>query len=71
MAHARRFVLHGGPWRNIASWYGVSEMFNSDQSSQFTSEEFTAVLVKRGIAISMDGKGWRGDNVFVERSGRA
>jgi len=47
--------------------YGVPEIFNSDQGSQFTSEEFIAVLVKHGIAISMDGKGrWR-DNVFVER----
>ncbi len=47
--------------------YGVPEIFNTDQGSQFTSEEFIAVLVKHGIAISMDGKGrWR-DNVFVER----
>jgi len=47
--------------------YGIPEIFNSDQGSQFTSEEFTGVLVKHGIAISMDGKGrWR-DNVFVER----
>lgn len=47
--------------------YGVPEIFNTDQGSQFTSEEFIAILVKHGIAISMDGKGrWR-DNVFVER----
>ncbi|MHB8173502.1 MAG: transposase, partial [Nitrospirota bacterium] len=47
--------------------YGVPEIFNTDQGSQFTSEEFIAVLIKHGIAISMDGKGrWR-DNVFVER----
>jgi putative transposase len=47
--------------------YGKPEIFNSDQGSQFTSQAFTGVLVKNGVAISMDGKGsWR-DNVFVER----
>jgi putative transposase len=45
----------------------VLEIFNSDQGSQFTSDAFTDVLITKGIAISMDGKGsWR-DNVFVER----
>jgi putative transposase len=43
------------------------EIFNTDQGSQFTSEDFTGLLRKNGIDISMDGKGrWR-DNVFVER----
>jgi putative transposase len=43
------------------------EIFNTDQGGQFTSEDFTGLLRKNGIAISMDGKGrWR-DNVFVER----
>lgn len=47
--------------------YGVPEIFNTDQGSQFTSEEFTGLLSAHGISISMDGKGrWR-DNVFVER----
>jgi putative transposase len=47
--------------------YGVPEIFNTDQGSQFTSQEFTQLLKDHGIAISMDGKGcWR-DNVFVER----
>ncbi|BAR63316.1 transposase (plasmid) [Bradyrhizobium diazoefficiens] len=42
-------------------------IFNTDQGSQFTSLEFTDVLLDAKIAISMDGKGaWR-DNVFVER----
>ncbi len=46
---------------------GKPEIFNSDQGCQFTSEAFTSILEKNGIAISMDGKGsWR-DNVFVER----
>ena len=47
--------------------YGVPEIFNTDQGSQFTSIEFTGLLKENGIRISMDGKGsWR-DNVFVER----
>ena len=49
------------------SKYGQPEIFNSDQGSQFTSEEFTEALKERGVAISMDGKGaWR-DNIFLER----
>ena len=41
------------------------------QGSQFTSTEFTGVLLGNKIAISMDGKGaWR-DNVFVERLWRS
>jgi putative transposase len=47
--------------------HGRPEIFNTDQGSQFTSEAFTALLLKHAIAISMDGRGaWR-DNVFVER----
>src|SRR3712207_3570530 len=51
--------------------YGQPEIFNTDQGSQFTSHDFTSVLLKNEIAISMDGKGaWR-DNVFVERLWRS
>lgn len=47
--------------------HGTPEIFNTDQGSQFTSQAFTALLKRNGIAISMDGKGcWR-DNVFIER----
>ncbi len=47
--------------------HGRPGVFNTDQGSQFTSEAFTGMLIKNGIAISMDGKrSWR-DNVFVER----
>ena len=47
--------------------YGGPEIFNFDQGSQVTSDVFTDILIKNGIAISMDGKeSWR-DNVFVER----
>jgi putative transposase len=51
--------------------YGRPEIFNTDQGSQFTSHDFTSVLSKNSIAISMDGKGaWR-DNVIVERLWRS
>jgi putative transposase len=47
--------------------YGVPEIMNTDQGSQFTTSEFIGVLNEHDIRISMDGKGcWR-DNVFVER----
>jgi putative transposase len=51
--------------------YGKPEIFNTDQGSQFTSEEFTVLLKQAEVRISMDGKGsWR-DNVFVERLWRS
>jgi putative transposase len=51
--------------------HGKPNIFNTDQGSQFTGGAFTGVLIKNGIAISMDGKGaWR-DNVFVERLWRS
>jgi len=42
-------------------------IFNSDQGSQFTSENFTGLLQNNGILISMDGRGRVFDNIFVER----
>ena len=51
--------------------FGPPQIFNTDQGSQFTSDEFTSVLKKRQIAISMDGKGRFLDNVFVERLWRS
>jgi putative transposase len=51
--------------------HGRPEILNTDQGAQFTSHDFTGVLLEAGIAISMDGKGaWR-DNVFVERLWRS
>ena len=47
--------------------YGCPEIFNTDQSSQYTSEAFTDVLKRHDIQISMDGKGCYRDNIFVER----
>ena len=50
---------------------GPPEIFNTDQGSQFTSLEFTAVLKDAGVAISMDGRGRCMDNVFIERLWRS
>jgi putative transposase len=47
--------------------YGKPEIFNSDQGSQFTSADFTGVLNREGIKISMDGRGRAFHNIFVER----
>ena len=51
--------------------YGCPEIFNTDQGCQFTSEDFTDVLLEREIKISMDGKGRWLDNIFVERLWRS
>ena len=53
------------------SRYGRPEIFNTDQGSQFTSDEFTGALKDHGITISMDGKGRCMDNIFVERLWRS
>ena len=51
--------------------HGTPGIFNTDQGSQFTSTDFTGLLLKHSITISMDGRGaWR-DNVFVERLWRS
>ena len=53
------------------SRFGSPEIFNTDQGAQFTSKDFTDVLLERGIRISMDGKGRYLDNIFVERLWRS
>jgi putative transposase len=51
--------------------FGPPEIFNTDQGSQFTSEEWLAPLKAAGVAISMDGRGRWIDNVFIERLWRS
>jgi putative transposase len=51
--------------------YRRPEIFNTDQGSQFTSDDFTGTLKRHGITISMDGKGRCMDNIFVERLWRS
>ena len=47
--------------------HGKPDIFNTDQGVQFTSQAFTGVLLREGVAISMDGRGRALDNIFVER----
>ena len=51
--------------------YGAPEIFNTDQGSQFTSEQWLNTLKAAGVQISMDGKGRWIDNVFIERLWRS
>jgi len=47
------------------------EIFNSDQGSQFASENFYKNLLKNNILVSMDGKGRALDNIYIERYWRS
>jgi len=63
--HAREVIEQA-----FARW-GLPEIVNTDQGSQFTATEFTEVVLAQGCRLSMDGRGaWR-DNVFVERLWRS
>lgn len=50
---------------------GCPYIFNTDQGSQFTSDDFTGILLSKDIAISMDGRGRVFDNIFTERLWRS
>jgi putative transposase len=66
-----RLPAHAVVLEEAIAKYGQPEIVNTDQSSQFTSEAFTAAVLGKSIQLSMDGKGsWR-DNVFVERLWRS
>lgn len=47
--------------------HGVPAIINSDQGSQFTSDDYTSCLKSLGIEQSMDGKARWVDNVIIER----
>ena len=49
------------------SRYGTPQLVNTDQGSQFTSDDFTGILKNHNIRVSMDGKGRWMDNAFIER----
>jgi putative transposase len=46
---------------------GVPDITNSDQVSQFTSQEYTGIWTPYETQISMDGRGRAMDNIFTER----
>lgn len=44
------------------------EIFNTDQGTQFTCNEFQEILAEKiDLKVSMDGKGRAIDNIFIER----
>jgi len=43
------------------------QIWNSDQGSQFTSPQYTQLLLSHDVRISMDGRGRALDNIFTER----
>ena len=47
--------------------YGIPDIFNTDQGSQYTSFEHTNILKQHNIKISMNGKGRSIDNIAIER----
>ena len=51
--------------------YGKAEIFNTDQGSQFTSKDFTDMILGAGMQVSMDGRGRAFDNIFTERLWRS
>lgn len=59
----RSALMH---WKKLYKKYGIPDISNSEQGSQYTSPGFTDILQKNNIKISMDGKGRLVDNVFIE-----
>lgn len=53
--------------KNAIQRYGKPEIINSDQGSQFTSDDYTSYLKTANIKQSMDGKARWIDNVVIER----
>ena len=49
------------------SRFGLPDIFNTDQSSQFTCKDFTGALKEHQVKISMDGRGRCHDRIFIER----
>lgn len=51
--------------------FGLPQIMNKDQGSQFTSFAWTDRLQRSGVRISIDAKGRFLDNIFVERLWRS
>jgi len=54
-----------------ALWSSRPEIFNTDQGVQFTAQEFTELLSRNEVKISMDGRDRVYDNILVERLWRS
>ncbi|WP_410526148.1 hypothetical protein [Rickettsia endosymbiont of Orchestes rusci] len=52
---------------DIPQKYPTPKIFNSNQGSQYTSNDHTQILENNNIKISMNGKGRSVDNIAIER----
>ncbi len=43
------------------------EILNTDQGSQFTSDDWVNLVKENGVRVSMDGRGRWADNIYIER----
>jgi putative transposase len=57
--------------RDAMERHGQPEIFNTDQGVQFSSAAFLGELERRGVRVSMDGRGRFVDNIFIERLWRS
>ena len=79
--YSRYIIYHGLNYNLEAEFYvdilsnalltGTPEIFNTDQGVQFTSNEFTQLLLLHEVQISMDHKGRCFDNIYAERLWRS
>lgn len=53
--------------RTAIKQHGKPEIINSDQGTQFTSDDYIDFVKGKGIRISMDGRGRATDNAYIER----
>jgi putative transposase len=53
--------------RGAIEKYGIPAIINSDQGSQFTSDDYILLLAENNIRQSMDGRARWVDNVIIER----
>lgn len=53
--------------RSAVERFGTPAILNSDQGSQFTSDDYKALLKSLDIRQSMDGKSRWADNIMIER----
>lgn len=53
--------------REAAETHGTPSIINSDQGSQFTSDEYKVLLKELHIRQSMDGRRRWADNIMIER----
>lgn len=58
-------------YEEAVTTHGNPGILNTDQGSQFTSEDFTAAVLGSRTKLSMDGKGRATDNAFIERLWRS